>query len=313
MIKVAEKFFNEHYFALEHMSDFELTDLKLLLDRSFGGAVFDDEIGIIKIMRCKDTNMLFFFEHLFYDYTLTNDIYPLPLTFVGYISTRAISKTVTRPVKIRNTFAGLSLSKYGFTSFDFGSMSDVTSLYPEIIYDDVQGYDPHEPYATKKYSEFIYDNKALDKRGEYIFRKLQNFSLNSLKFSTVLSYLDAFDANFLQWKKGLSMKPHNDYDYKSFVNLVSYNTEHTNKERKIIVGDFYWYDMYFNNEDLCDIPDNKIKTQLSAEATTQRAVMLNTFNPKFYHEAQTFDGDGEMYTCAANLSFKEMNLSNIKW
>ena len=107
------------------------------------------------------------------------------------------------------------------------------------------------------------------------------------------------------------MLAHNGVDYRSFINMILYNTEHCRTSRALSLGEYDWYDQTFealathNYECLMNIKKSKVELH-SFIVKSEKSVLINAFNPKFYHEVGEMTSQGSLYVCTANKSFKEI-------
>jgi hypothetical protein len=178
-----------------------------------------------------------------------------------------------------------------------------------------------EPFATLKLSENIWsENSSLVSEETLMVKNhIQRFLEDQVSYSDILSSLNIFDLNFLEWQESRYMKAHNGVDYKSFINLITYNTEHCLEARSISVGSYDWYDETFNGlftdnwEALMNIEKQKVESD-NFQVDTDFALLINVFNPKFYHQVGEMKGRGSLYVCTANKSFKEItNKFEFNW
>ena len=218
----------------------------------------------------------------------------------------------------------MELSTKGYAVVDVPDFyqASILSQFPEIPYKKTpESEGLKEPYATFKYREVIWDTELYieSETQKTIYYGIMSLLKDLIKFSGPLSGLDAFDLNLLQWRKGRSMEAHNGVDYKSFINMITYNTSHCDISREIQVGEFDWYDTTFQAlamndfESLMDIQKDK-RLYDSIEVKTSKAVLVNAFNPKFYHQVGEMVGEGDLYVCTSNMSFRNMlDKFDFKW
>lgn len=302
MYKIANDFFQAQEVKLPKTIAFEQTDLYVYLRMMSGSAPVKADQGIIKIIERDDHFLLV--EHIYYDY------YP---EIVGKFYT--IPGINLRSIHIQNTQVGKNLSKKGYHVFARSDRDylDVIDLMPKINFNltpDYQGLG--EPYATFKFNPTIWQKPLPEKMtgvAAQFYHGLKGILESMIDFSDVLASLDTFDLNVLEWQHGRNMDAHNGIDYRSFVNLITYNTDHCSKSRTISVGEFNWYESTFqalatnDYEALMAISDGK-KLSEAIMVDTKKAVLVSVFNPKFYHEVGQMTGEGSLYVCTSNKSFK---------
>lgn len=312
MYKCAEQFFDSQTAVIPGNIPFQETDLFAYLKLMYGEEpVINQENGIIKIKYLEDGQYLLT-ENIFYDRSYEHD---------AFITLPSIQ---LKSSDIKFSEIGFELSTKGYCIIDVPDYykDNVLSRFNIMPYKktpESEGYG--EPYATYKFHEYIWDTDLSfeDDEHKIVYYGILNLMLELIKFSEPLRALNAFDLNLLQWRKGRSMEAHNGIDYKSFVNLITYNTESCSKSRNISVGQFDWYDVTFealamgNYENLMNIQKGK---QLfdSIKVDTSKAVLVNAFNPKFYHQVGEMTGEGDLYVCTSNMSFREvLDKFEFKW
>jgi hypothetical protein len=303
MKKILEKFFEHNFVKVPKTTDFFKTDLCNYLELAYGAKAIFSNKGFIKVIEKDDC--IIFSEHLFYDY--------FPNEEGKFISIEGLEISSTQ---INNSDMGKSLSRNGyFISNNINKELRATLLMMSSLnFSEVKDSPVNEPFATFKYNPRIWqspDSNQMKGLGLAFYEGLSS-SLNHLvQFSDVLKSLNCFDLNVLEWKKGLKMDAHNGVDYKSFINLITYNTEHSSSSRTLEFGSFDWKDLTLdclkknNYENLMaiDCNNNLLYEHL---VNTNSLVLVNAFNPRFYHQVSEFKGDGSLFVCTANKSFKSI-------
>lgn len=314
MIKIAQEFFQNNSVSLDTLEDFFKSDLFLYFKLLYGSEpVFSKENGFIKVINDKEKIILT--EHIYYDYSDGK-------VEEGFITLPNLEITGT---KIVNSNFGKQLSKKGYIQVD------IPESYQELILGSFPSLDFKktpleeglgEPSGTFKFHKNIWSEDLPNIKNQkpfLIYYGIKDLIKSFLEFSEVAKSFSAYDLNILEWTKGRSMTAHNGIDYKSFINLITYNTNHCSISREIMVGEYDWYEVVFNClfennfEKLMDIRYNN--TQLdSFEVETSKAILINVFNPRFYHQVGEMRGDGKLYVCTSNMSFKSITDKYLmKW
>lgn len=303
MVKIAKSFFENNFVKLAKTDAFEKSDLFLYLKLSFGADPIFADKGFIKVI--DEGDHLILSEHIYYDYFVGRGNYYITIPGLNF----------EHGTEITNTAQGLNMSKYGYAVVEMPL--DVQNLvleeFPNVPFKLTpleQGM--FEPYGTFKFNQTIWKNENLkisNSSAGMAYWGIKRFLEKNLSFSSILKALDDFDLNILKWRQGRSMEAHNAVDYKSFVNLITYNTNHCQQTRELFVGEHDWYDVTFNAlftnnwEALMNI--NQGKDQKNAfMVETSKAIIISGFNPKFYHEVGEMKGSGDLYVCTSNMSFK---------
>jgi hypothetical protein len=316
-IKVAEKFFSTNKFSLTSGDSFESTDLYIYLEMISGSKpVIDNTKGIIKVIKESEKDTLHFYENIFYDFDegLGETAYYINIPGINIDS-----------AKITNNPLGYKLATEGFAVVDVPDEYQKLILgnYPKMPFKKTpieEGMG--EPYATHKFSDSIWELDWPETKERYqnmVYFGVKDLLKGYLNFGGVLEGLDAYDLNLLQWKEGRSMEAHNGIDYRSFINLITYNTEHCSQTRDIAVGEYDWYNIVFeslktgNYEPLMDIQKGKREFD-KVTVQTSKAVLVNAFNPRFYHQVGKMEGEGSLYVCTSNMSFRSIvEKFDFKW
>jgi len=312
MIKIAEKFFKDQKVKIDSLDAFFKSDLSALLEMIYKTkTTFDKKKGLIKVVYLEGQYWLH--EHVYYDHGGEN--------FIGYINLEGLDIDP----EIANTADGLYLSTKGYClkSVPLEYQSLVMGSFSKINYRETpleQG--SLEPFATFKFNSSIWKEKVPEIKTSFeglTYWGLKNLLDKYIEFSGVLSSLDAFDLNLLEWRKGRSMAAHNGVDYRSFINMITYNTEFCDQSREIMVGEYDWYDEVIKSarfddwEPLMDIKKDKREITRFTVATS-KALIINVFNPKWYHQVGEMKGSGKLYVCTANKSFHSIvNKISFKW
>lgn len=305
MLEVAKDFFNNQKVKLKNKEDFFNSDLHTHFLSLYRGKPYFSDKGIVKVV--KEDDGYTFSEHIFYDWAEGKDA-------DCFLNIEGIDLIGT---KIINTPEGKHLSEKGYWGYQNPKwfIEDVLSKFTSFTYrtDGCDG-SMFEPFGTYKFGEYIWQNKnpAFENKDiEAFYKGTHNYISELLSYSEVLQSLDAYDMNTLEWRKGRAMKPHNGLDYKSMVNLITSNTEYCDSSRHLMVGEYDWYDTLFycsasqDWEPLLNIETEK--KQLEAfTSDTKLSVMVNVFNPRFYHQVGEFKGEGKLYVCTSNKSFRSV-------
>ncbi|MBT7610698.1 MAG: hypothetical protein HN576_13140 [Bacteriovoracaceae bacterium] len=311
MKKIAEEFFSHQKVWLSNEDSFEQTDLYLYLKLMYGEAPVFLDSGFIKVK--KDNKGMTLFEHIYYDHCPEENELYITIPSLNLLGT-----------KIENSSLGEKLSKKGYISVSPSEelKSKALSFFNKLPFNPTNIKEGRcEPFATLKLSESIWkeDRPSTSKETLQVKDQIQSFLEKKISYSQVLASLNIFDLNFLEWQESRFMKAHNGVDYKSFINLITYNTDHCNSPRSISVGAYHWYDETFNGlftnnwEALMNIEDKKREMD-SFKVDTNFALLINVFNPRFYHQVGEMQGDGSLYVCTANKSFKEItNRFEFNW
>lgn len=313
MYKCVEEFFKNNQVNIPRDVNLEDTDLYLYLKLAYGSMpYYDNNNGLIAVI--KEPNSLLFVENVFYDYTYKSPDF--------YINIPGLN---IQNSKIKNCKIGHNLSKRGYCFVDIPSEYQQTVLhfFPSMSFKRTPVQEGlQEPYATRKFKSVIWSNEEPEFKNtkeQFVYSGMKILMESSVQFSEVLKAMNAFDMNILQWKKGRSMQAHNGVDYRSFVNLITYNTNYCLQTRDLAVGEYNWYDVVFeclvseNFEPLMDINQNK-KEYERLSVRTSKGVLVNVFNPKFYHQVGEMKGEGDLYVSTANMSFKSIvDKFDFKW
>lgn len=303
MLKIAKDFFNNQKIKLKNKEDFFNSDLHTHFLSFYRGKPYFSDKGIIKVV--KEDDGYVFYEHMFYDWAEDQ-------TADCFLNVEGMNISGT---KIKNTIEGKHLSQKGYWGYQNPEwfITDVLNKFPSFTYNSLGCQDSaFEPYGTYKFSEYIWQNKNPtfeSKDIEGFYKGTDRYISDLVSYSEILLSLDAYDMNALEWRKGRAMKPHNGLDYKSMVNLVTSNTDHCDSSRHLMVGEYDWYDTLFycsasqDWEPLLNIETEKRQSE-AFTSDTGLAVMINVFNPKFYHQVGEFKGEGKLYVCTANKSFR---------
>lgn len=302
MYKIAAEFFANQQVKLPKDSPFEKTDLYVFLRMMFGVAPIKSTQGLLKVVDRGDHWIIA--EHIYYDYFEGEEAF--------YYSLPGLELTSS---KIKNCERGKNLSKNGYVVLERNDEEylNVVGLMPKIKYNQTPEYQGlGEPYATFKFNDRIWmqpDQKKYVGIEKEFHQKLHKILNEMIDYSDVLNSLDTFDMNILEWRDGRDMEAHNGVDYRSFINLIVYNTDHCQKTRTISVGEYDWYEKTFqalatnDYEGLMNIREGKVLKD-EIEVKTNKAVLISVFNPKFYHQVGKMMSTGSLYVCTANKSFK---------
>lgn len=311
MQKIAKKLFKEHKITLSTGFDFKSSDLYVYLKALYEKEPVYMDYGLFKVV--EEDGQLVISEHIFYDYQPQKKA-------KCYIGFKELPKHNNI---IENTPFGFELSQKGYSIFKTTeNEQNVLSNYQNVSYRKTpieQGL--NEPEATFKFNDIIWGNKEPKKNSTEgaVFSGLKEMIVSKSSFSSFLQSLNIFDANLLRWKKGRSMDAHNGVDYRSFLNLITYFTEGCPDTREVTLGEYDWYDTTFqsilskNYDQLMNIQNEKIIIERH-KVNTESAILINVFNPKFYHQVGEYKFDQPLYVCTANMSFKEItNDINFFW
>ena len=328
MYKVAESFFKNNFFYMEQFKDFWSTDLCSFFKDLYGEQPeFTKDKGFIKIYKAEAIpGGYVFYENIFYDYTTDLKAHNgIDVTFFGYLSFPSIHDKLPDNPVIKNTFHGRNLSKNGFTCIDIADKftSGTIELYPQLDYSRSKEEVQSEAYGSKKFTDKIWDQSPefKDEKERRVYNVVNALFNDAISFSDYLSSSDLYSSNFLEWKPEMYMRPHNGVDYRSLVNLITHNTTNCSESRALVTGEFDWYNATRkainskNFDQLLDIPEELIKWRNKTEASSSRGILVNVFNPKFFHEVEAFSGTGELYTCTANKTYSGLTGSqnNFNW
>ena len=305
MISIAKDFFDNQKIYLKSIEDFFNSDLAVYFNLLYGGKPYLSDKGIIKITNTEKGYL--FTEHIFYDWAEENEA-------VSYINIEGIDLIGTR---ILNNDIGKQMSKKGYYGYSHPEhfVKDVLTKFSSFTYN-TKGceHSMFEPHGTHKFGDHIWENKTPSFKSldiETFYKGIKNYMTFLTSYSEVLMSLDAYDMNTLEWRKGRSMEPHNGVDYRSIINLITSNTEHCDSSRHLMVGEYDWYDTVFycaksqDWEPLINIQTQKKQTGAFL-SDTRLGVLINVFNPKFYHQVGEFKGEGKLYVCTANKSFRSI-------
>lgn len=299
---IAKDFFDNQVVVLDQRDDFLDSDLYQYFKMAYGAAPIFSDKGFIKVV--KENGKYSFYEHIFYDWAEDK----IPYCYVSIENLELIG------TQIQNNEIGKFLSKNGYWGYkntpEF--TNNAIKLLPEFEFT-TKGClnSSKEPTRVFKLGNNIWQNKNPIFKTEVnksFYHNLDSYMKELVSYSEVLQSLDAYDMNALEWEKSRSMAPHNGVDYRAMINLISYNTDHCKGSRHLMVGTYDWYDTVFycirtqDWEPLMDIATER-KQSDAFLADTNIAVLVNVFNPKFYHEVEEFKGEGKLYVCTANKSF----------
>jgi hypothetical protein len=305
MLKLAKDFFNNQKIKVQTKEDFLKSDLYMHLFSLYGAKPYFSDKGLIKVVKEEDGYI--FSEHIFYDWMEGKEA-------ECYVNIEGIELIGT---KIINTEEGKQLSEKGYNSYQNPDwfMDRVLSKFPSFTYNRTGcEHSLFEPYGTHKFGSQIWETKDPIFPNEDIkifYTEMKRYISQLITFSEPLMSLDAYDMNTLEWRKGRSMEPHNGLDYRSMINLITSNTEHCDSSRHLMVGEYDWYDTLFycsasqDWEPLLNISTERKQTNAFV-SNTNLAVLINVFNPKFYHQVGEFKGEGKLYVCTANKSFRSI-------
>lgn len=311
MEKILKEFFDNTQVEISKSVHFEDTDLYNYLANFYGGPPVFCDNGFIKVLERENSYILS--ENLFYD--------NFPQENGRYISIEGLD---IKSSLIANNDIGLSLSRNGFAIVPVKDEQLLASLkmMSSLNFKKSEYSGSNEPFGTIKFNDEIWKetNFSASQILEKVFYEGILASLNKMiSFSHVLQSLDIFDLNILEWRKGLSMDAHNGVDYKSFINMISYNTEECTNSRTLKMGYFDWEEITMNAikhsdyEKLMSIDSNNI-VLAEHEVDTKSIVLVNAFNPRFFHQVSEFKSDGSLYVCTANKSFKSVTQKfRFKW
>lgn len=320
---LAKFFFDNHYCIIDDIEDFYSTDLSFLFQLMYRGKLEFKDKGIIKVMKINnkddpDHGKMIMMEHIFYDYE--EDHKEKELELIGYFN---IEGQEIKGTKITNTEFGKQLSQQGFTTIDMEKLDALEPLlaFPKLDFKPTNDETMGDPLATFKYNKTIWDNNPTiaNETEQIIYDGIFNTYEKILANSEVLQSLDRYDLNILKWEKGRNMTPHNGVDYRSMINMITYNTEHCSETRSIYAGIFDWYDItmqcaYLNDwEPLVNIKQ-QLKRLLDLPVNTKTGLIVNVFNPRYYHQVGMFRGEGQLYVCTSNKTFSGItNKFSFKW
>lgn len=303
MNKIANDFFEIGYSTINDIDTFFTSDLFVYLKSLYNKEPILASTGFIKVIKQEDSFVLY--QHLYYDQVPN-------LTAEFYISLEGLN---IESSNIINTDVGFSLFQNGYATIEVSDSfaNKCISRYPHLdYYSGPENESGGEPNATFKLHPEIWSKSLLPNVKDTDIQLKENmlfYFREVISFSDVLLSLDLFDVNFLQWTSGRSMNAHNGVDYRSFLNFITYNSEETKKSRDLESGIFDWYDLTFNaiiQKDftaLMNINCNNIMIKkINAQSTT--LVLINSFNPKFYHQVHDLREDNSvLYTSTANMTF----------
>lgn len=300
MIKVAKEFFDHHSFSLDSSEDFFDTDLAKYFELLYKTKLKFSNSGFIKVIR--KNNKVYFYENVFYDWA--NQPTAEYITFEG---------VDIKFGEIRNTREGKMLSENGYYLFrNAPEYTQTLSSLPSLNYDEEGCERKTEPFRTHKFHPQAWGEPVnVDSISLDLYNKVRKNIQSLVSFSPILRSLDAFDMIGLEWRDGRSILPHNDLDFRMMVNLVSYNTKDSKGSRPLKVGVYDWYDYTFHSlvtEDW-EMTNNITadKTQIDTiEPSMRHSIMVNVFNPKFYHEVCQMDGEGVLYSAPSHLGFRKI-------
>lgn len=317
MFKIAKSFFEKGKTTLPKNISFEDTDLFIYLKIAYGETpIFSHKDGFIKVTKDDKGNQVLS-EHIFFD---------------EFIDTRNNCLFITFNKLEGKLGRDIEISKIGYDLYKKGyAIIDIPYEYQQLVLRNFkklnfiktpEAYGINEPYATFKYHDSIwgFEKKVdLNSTSQMIYSGMDLLISEVTQFSSVLKSLDSYDLNVLHWKKGRSMDAHNGVDYRSIINLITYDTDNCFKSRDLMVGEYDWYDTVFqclaslDFEPLMNITKglNQIN---SIPVTTNKGILVNVFNPKFYHQVGEMKSDGDLYVCTSNKSWRSL-VSNFdfKW
>lgn len=315
MIYIAKDFFEKHYFTIKTIEEFQDTDLSFYFQMAYKANLELQDQGIIKLIKRGD--LLIGYEHMFFDFARSHG--HMGDEVVGYLNIPDLKLGGT---EIANSLAGYNLSTKGHHVIEFSDKEqDIMRKYPQMNFIPTGDTSMMDPYATFKYNTAIWNNtpKITNQDEQHVYDGIRNIYSDFFHGNQVLSSLDSYDLNILQWLKGRAMTPHNGVDYRSMINMISYNTDHCSETRSIMAGEFDWYDVTMSCafredwEDLIDIKQIRKQT-IDLPVTTKKALVVNVFNPRYYHQVGEFKGEGELYVCTSNMSFKAITEKfKFKW
>ncbi|WP_127714871.1 hypothetical protein [Halobacteriovorax sp. HLS] len=311
MEKILKTFFDNAQVEISKNIRFEDTDLYDYLLKFYGAAPIFSENGFIKVVETKDSYILS--ENIFYDNYPSEDC--------RFISIEGLQINSSL---IQNCDIGLNLSRNGFAIVPVKNEALLASLkmMSSLKYTEAEHIVSNEPFGTIKFNDEIW-KKAIFTPSQILEKIFYDGILDAfnqtISFSDILKSLDIFDLNILEWRRGLSMDAHNGVDYKSFVNMISYNTEKCSKSRTLKMGHFEWEEITkeaiksSNYENLMSIDSSNV-VLAEHEVETMSFVLVNSFNPRFFHQVSEFNSDGSLYVCTANKSFKSITEKfHFKW
>jgi hypothetical protein len=312
MLFIAKDFFNNQKVHLPSKEAFFESDLSKYFSLLYRGKPYYSDKGLIKVI--KEDNGYSFYEHIFYDWSEGKEA-------DCYINIEGINLLGTN---IINNNIGKHLSKKGYWGYQHPEwVINVLSKFPSFKYNRTGcEHSNFEPYATHKFGTQIWENKNPIFENEDIkifYEGINKYMTDLVSYSEVLLSLDAYDMNTLEWRKGRSMEPHNGVDYRSMVNLITSNTDHCDSSRHLMVGEYDWYDTVFycaasqDWEPLLNISTERVQSDAFL-SDTKLGVLVNVFNPKFYHQVGEFKGEGKLYVCTANKTFRSIvDRFNFNW
>lgn len=313
MIKIAKEFFEKNSVLLKSEDDFFQSDLYVYFKCLYKKNPIKSGTGFIKVIE-KDGDLIFT-EFVYHD-----DFSDEVASF--YIGLEGVS---FQGNKISNTSVGYDLSKKGYSVIQLSDFEkkETVNHYPLLEYKPTPlEAGEGEPTGTLKFSDHIWSERdfpQINSRDTKLRANIRSKLIEIIRFSSTLRSLNIFDLNILKWTKGRSMMAHNGIDYRSFINFITYNTENCETSRELFVGFYDWYELTFNSifnndfSDLMEIEKGKVLLD-SIKVNTSYGVLVNSFNPRFYHEVGEMKSEGELFVCTSNMSFKEITKDiDFKW
>ena len=304
MEKLAKSFFEKGYITIKNVDVFYKSDLFLYLKLLYKKEPIVSETGFIKVTKKDDSICLS--EHIYHD-LFPEDVALFYLT---------IPEIQISSSSIKNNRIGKNLHENGFALVDASKelIKSCLDIYPQLNYKEEAGNTQNEPFATFKIHSEIWSGDVLphiSKRDIELKARMEKEFRKIVEHSEILNSLNIFDVNFLEWTQDRDMDAHNGLDYRSFLNIITYNTNSTESTRALECGHYNWYDLTFeclfqNDFEKLMTIDNNLEKLETIEVKTNKIILVNSFNPKFYHKVYPLKSNTKIYTSTANFSFREI-------
>ena len=295
MLKIAKDFFDYNIVDIKNIEEFFESDLCKYFEMLYKKKLVVSSSGFIKIV--KKQGFVRLLENVFKEYGDPSDQY---ITFEGINFNKG-------DIEFSNIGSALSTHGYARANNTRSYIEDTLYKLPILPFSDLGCERATEPSRTLKFNSNAWGKPNFQNSTcRDVYKNVERELKRVVSFSPILSSMDAFDCIALEWNKGRRILPHNDVDFRMFVNMVSYNTENSGS-RYLCTGSYDWYDYMFHSIITEDweatnniVADRKEENKIWAD--TNISVLVNVFNPRFYHEVSEFHGPGKMYSIPSHLS-----------
>ena len=209
MLKIAKSFFDVQVAEVSSMEDFFQSDLCKFFELMYKKKLVVADSGFIKVV--KKHNIFYLYENVFRDIGE-------PASF--YISLEGVE---FKKGVIEYSNIGAKLSKEGYALVNnTPEYIETLKKLPLLPFSAAGCERVTEPSRTLKFNPLAWgEPNHQTEVSKEVYDNVQKELRRRVSFSPILHSLDAFDSIALEWTKGRSILPHNDIDFRMFINIKS--------------------------------------------------------------------------------------------